>query len=441
MSVFILVIQLLLVILGKIFENMFFTHLAVLNLIFFLIYNYIYNMRNVIIFWNFIFVVLLNIIGVYIIETQNIYLYEIDKSSYFKNSLIELILIQMIFLYVLLKKEKKFFVKKININRKIKFFNKLLVILIFIYVFYFFIIGVKDPYFTLNMDRFLYKNLRFSLIERKLFDYNICIFYLQIFLLYVFKNEKIYRILLKVSIILMIITGILVGNKFGEFIAYLNAFTLVNLRYNRFKIEKIKKIISIIWKYVVLIIVILFIHKSLLYTDYDFKDFRVYFYNRGAQQGQLWWGTYDKKNKGTLSEVGRELLSDEQKYRKTGDFKTENGIWKIMLLNTPKNIIENRAKSFSSYTMSSNASINYYFGLIGNILFSIIMGICIRKSIYFFFNTLNDDVYKIFVMFIFFKLQIMVGQVAFMSNFGMILSIKFMIYILISIIILQKYKN
>jgi len=99
-----------------------------------------------------------------------------------------------------------------------------------------------------------------------------------------------------------------------------------------------------------------------------------FFFNRTAQQGQLWWSTYGHYAGGQ----GFNDFSDELSSFSFGDkairecVGAQYGIYKIMYLNAPSDVVNAKLMSGSRYTEAAYPSTYYYFGPIGTLAFSVL---------------------------------------------------------------------
>jgi hypothetical protein len=222
------------------------------------------------------------------------------------------------------------------------------------------------------------------------------------------------------------------GSKFGEYIAAIYFFMIFFLFYFN-KIKHVKKLLNYFLISGFLILIITFFHRNVLY--HKLNVFNQYLYQRIAQQGQLWWGTYDKKLNGNLKEALAELTYKSE-YKYNMDIQNQNGIWKIMLLNAPKEVVETKFENFSRYTASTRASLNYYFGLLGNCIFHILVAKLIKKLFDFLLIETKNTVTTIVKILIFYKMLRMTLFFIFMSDFHIFLEINGIIA-LISFVLFQ----
>lgn len=99
-----------------------------------------------------------------------------------------------------------------------------------------------------------------------------------------------------------------------------------------------------------------------------------FFFNRTAQQGQLWWSTY----RNYAGEQGFNDFPDELSSFSFGDkairecVGAQYGIYKIMYLNAPSDLVNAKLTSGSRYTEAAYPSAYYYFGPIGTLAFSVL---------------------------------------------------------------------
>lgn len=99
-----------------------------------------------------------------------------------------------------------------------------------------------------------------------------------------------------------------------------------------------------------------------------------FFFNRTAQQSQLWWSTYEHFAGGQgLGDFSDELsglsFGDKEINECVGD---QYGIYKMMYLNAPTDLVNAKLASGSRYTEAAYPSIYYYFGAIGTLAFSVL---------------------------------------------------------------------
>ena len=382
-----------------------------------------------------IFLTFLQIVGVFIIETTKIYLNEIAQWSFFKGSLLEIIIITTFFWYFLIKKRRYF---NLNIEKKKKKCDKLIIYILLIYSFYFFFKVLLKPYYIVNVDRFMYKKLYFNSVENILFNLNGGIILYLTTNIFIKKNKKIYIILLIINLLFIFMSG----GKFGDFLFPLGlAYLYVIPEYfNRNK--KIYKLILRFISGVILILSITFFHALFLNkTNFitSVKNFYIYFLQRGAQEGQLWWSTYEKKYKGTLNEFFNEFIPQNSSnyYDSNKKLVDQKGILKVMLLSTPEKIIKKKFEMGSRYSSSTNASLNYYFGVIGNIIYLFLISKLLKLFYNIFYKKIKNELLNFLNLLLLMKFYMKIHELISMSAFSIIFYWKTIIVVL-GLIIIRK---
>lgn len=323
--------------------------------------------------------------GTYYLENNKILLYEIDRISYYKGSIPELILINIFFYFIFLllfgqiKKEIK--AKKIieEFEKSKKSIMILLLILLIINS-YFLFKGIINPFSKYNLDRFLYKQNFFTNTEKTLYNFT---FYIVPILGFSIKYGKKYKVLSLINILIMLFYNFKFGVKYGEYLLIFYHLLFSFILTNKDKISNLIKIASLFF---IVMLLGVFLHRKIKYND-NFSLFYNYLGNRLSQQGQLWWVSYDTKNKELPINFLVELKNDSEKNK----IKGESGIYKIMKLNMSSKSFEDKVNDASSLTSSTKATLNLYFGLCGNLVFysflSIILSYYYKMLIYLYNNS------------------------------------------------------
>lgn len=442
-KIFFISIQLVYIIINMLIPSKIITILSMFNYIIFIGYNYKKNFIETIVSFLLVFLSFIQIIGCFVIEYNFIYLFELKKYSFFKGSLPELI-----FIYMILFQSLFYFLKRENLKKKIlnNTIKKLKLsqvyvsfIIIFTYNFYFLQKTMRTPYYKLNLDRFNYNIIVFNKIEFFLFK---LIFIIPIVLMYIYIRTKLMnKIIVIINFMLIMLILFLSGNKFGEYINIIYYAFLIFLPKIIRHIKKLKKFLNKIALLFLLIIIITYNHKKMYSSDYNVYKFYNYTLQRLAQQGQLWWGTYDKKYEGTIEEFILEFKSNKSEYLYNKDMKEQSGIWKIMLMNAPKEVVEKKFESNSRYTASTKASLNYYFGILGNIIFGVISARMYSLLFSFFYVNCNSLFLIILKYLLYIKLYGRLTTVVFMSDFWAIFDIRTLILVILAIIFYIFNKN
>ena len=269
-----------------------------------------------------------------------------------------------------------------------------------------FIIVYKNPSFKFGLDRFKYaEQFDYGLLYNQA---NRFIRYLLIpcIVVAIYKKSKIGWIALAVYCAHSFWTG----NKFGSFFSLLCTFLIIYSKKIEPFIEKNRKfIISIVLFMAVLIGGAVF---AVSFTRDEGAE--NYLLPRLAQQGQLWWKTYDKSDTYHFSEFGDEIASIK---KGTVDIKdnvgAKYGIYKIMYYTAPKTQVDAKLNSGSRYTEAGFASAYYYLGLPGCVIFAVLGGVLASTFVNYFLYFLR---YNQFIR-AFIHLRLFTNLAVFMSMF------------------------
>jgi len=320
------------------------------------------------------FTAVTNLMGVVIIEFTQYYLNELGIYSFYQNSLALISYSWYLFLttlYILdhIYPDNIICNKniKIKINKKSIEFKRLLLYFFLILLISISVRVIPRPYFTENVDRFLYSVYFFNDIDRTVL--RILNYMVPIIIIFVKDKSKMGIF----AFLLYVITRFFMGEKFGLFfniLCYFAIFISSSLKFNK----------KIIMKYgmrfflaLSLLISVVFVHRILLYNA-SLQDNLSYIIRRTSQNGQLWWAYYDQaiNKKFSFQELNEEI---SQNFTLKYDIKYSAGIYKVMYKTTPSNIFYSKLENKSRYANSTFASILYYFGVPGILIFSIIAAI------------------------------------------------------------------
>ena len=222
------------------------------------------------------------------------------------------------------------------------------------------------PAFLLEMDRFLYAS---EFITGKWMTLQTVFIYIMPVVAVGFVAKKARRWISLATILVFFIYLFWTGHKFGLFLTTFY-FMLPALLY-QYKINY-KRWISYIAVGVACLITLAAAVNFLIFNQNDFVS---YLSQRLAQQGQLWWKTYEMTvdEPGKIDEIGDELevfFTSDQDVKA----KQEYGIYKIMKLTTPEDICTKKLESGSRYACGTCPSLYYYFKLPGMIVVLCIFG-------------------------------------------------------------------
>lgn len=176
-----------------------------------------------------------------------------------------------------------------------------------------------------------------------------------------------------ISLILLIMYYFWTGSKFGPFliIACVAALVFYDL-IAKLNIAILRRLIVC----VAVVFAILISFAALVQTSISSTtDPNEYLFARLAQQGQLWWSTYDLCNVPHPEEFANEIDAAffDDPTKSDNHVGSSQGLYMIMYLTAPSDIVDAKLSTGSSYTEAGYAAMYYYFGPIGVILFSIIL--------------------------------------------------------------------
>jgi|GEM_PF-3652654 len=372
------------------------TLLSFINFLLFLGYFFYFGKNILILLFPFVIQSLLQVSGTFYLELEKIYLFEIEIDSYFKGSVPELISIHMLF-YTIIYMLSPFVLKEINERQILKNIKKsqswivlLLILLTFSNVMLL-IKGIQHPFFLYNFDRFQYMNALFSGIEKKMYMLG---FYFAPVLGFSMKLNKKIRIISILNFLVMIFYNFLYGVKYGEYIVIIYFFIFSVVITNLNGVKRYFRYISL---FLIVALIGISFHRILLYGGKS-GNFYSYFGNRAAQQGQLWWAMFNRRNEGNTLEFLNEISKNHEDNKEIYPL----GIYKIMHKNMSEELYHRRLRSGSRLSSSTMASMNYYFGIMGNYMFYGILAILLSLYIKYIIRQYNKA-------FIFFPLSLFLG--------------------------------
>ena len=390
-----------------------FSYIAFCLYIFYWLYLYHYNKTYFVKYFAFVFITIGTVLGAAIIELfPEQYLSELRCQSHFSGSLPLIIFSYWIFLYVLEIREYHYGenIRKIQVDsigkgqskRVINIFafgSGILLVVLFGYV-----ATHTLPTSLLGGDRFrfgLIYEMPWIISEISAFSYLLLIFPL---LALVYAN----RIVAVVSIFAYCAFNFWIGEKFGAFFTLMCILLIV--MYNKILLVNQKKLKKYLIGIIAVFLVLLVVAVAIISSSTDSNPYE-YFTQRAAQQGQLWWRTYDLYS-GTVhpNEFVNEInafIEGEKTVRES--VGANNGIYKVMYLCTPESVVSSRLAGGSRYTQADYAVMYYYFGIPGVIIYSIIMGLIISCIVNSFIHALQIKEYIKAVIYLRFFIMIRVS--------------------------------
>ena len=115
----------------------------------------------------------------------------------------------------------------------------------------------------------------------------------------------------------------------------------------------------------------------------------------------------------------------------------QKGILKVMLLSTPEKIIKKKFEMGSRYSSSTNASLNYYFGVIGNIIYLFLISKLLKLFYNIFYKKIKNELLNFLNLLLLMKFYMKIHELISMSAFSIIFYWKTIIVVL-GLIIIRK---
>ena len=356
----------------------------------------------------FLFISGVAILGTAIIEfTSSIYLVELGCYSSFVGSLPLIIFGYWLFLFVIALIDSKYEIKidrdnMDDLTKYKKLYNTISIIVLMAFLLLFSKV-VTHSALQLGVDRFVYATQysQLGILGKVVSNAPLLLVFPILTIIY---NDNFLRIIGVLGNVTYILYFIWTGNKFGPFFSLVCIFLLV---YYKKILEKGKRFL----KKILIISFILFggivafaIIFSVSISSYSGLT---YIEQRGSQQGQLWWKTYDICKNIHPSEFIDEIRAmNNGKDAISDNVGSNNGIYKIMYLCAPREQVDFKLSTGARYTEAGFATMYYYFGTIGVIIFSCIMGGIVAVTINSFIAALNNrDYIKTLIFLRFFLLE------------------------------------
>lgn len=342
----------------------------------FLLSLLLFSTKFIVKYMYLVFLVITNLVGVFIIENTDIYLYELRAQSEDYNSLWVLSWVHFIFIVCLYIFDNVFDNKFVNKMSKDKerwiYKGKDIgdIILIFVGLGFILISLILLVLVMKNGTAHQLKIDRFEYGDRFLHGFwgslnNIISYIVPVIALLLIKK---YKLISFVMIGLYFVYLFFIGVKFGTFLTSV-CFLLPVFFIENKKVD-IKKIVGIIVLLVVALLGVVFVFNRMVY-DAEAGGNIAYLKDRGAQQGQLWWAVYGDYESQDYH-VG-EFVKDELGIIVNSQAKENynHGIYKVMKITAPSNVVEAKIETGSTYAYSTQASLYYYFNYIGLFVFDV----------------------------------------------------------------------
>lgn len=370
-----------------------------------------------------------NVLGVFICEYSNVALYELSDISYYAGSLPLIIIIHTVFLYTLFLFDNDNIGLVSNHVNKQKIKYALIVLTAFAAID--FLLAASNPYYASDADRFEYVSMGFTQqIAAKLL--NTLMYCIPIAAMGISVGYKKIAI---VFIALFCSAAYMTGNKFGIYIFVL--YVIMLGFYNAIKnLDKIKllKITGVLLLVLSMLVGVVFYQNSVLY-GYSFDRNMEFFEQRIAQQGQLWWKTYSLIDSGVTSS-SRDIEGELESWFSDENNPAEGsyGIYKIMKMDTAdQNLFYKKIQANSSYAYSTQASIYYYSGIAGSLLFAAISALIYMLIIKRLIKVIQEG--RLLESIILTRFLVLIHGVLRQSEFYSLFSWRTFVYILIYVLV------
>lgn len=368
-----------------------------------LLFNIYYRPSIYIKYLAYYFMMVAAIAGTTIIEINTFYLIELRTETSFIGS-VPLLVFSYWTLFVILSFNEITQTDNLNnriIGRDYSILIKIGIYLAILAYLYLFIPVCNKPAFLMGVDRFIYSQTRTYLPFTNLLtnlSADLLIFPL-LGIFYGFRKSSI------VAILLYLMYFLWIGNKFGPFFTALCIIGMVF--YDNISAMNPAKIRKLAVSALSILLSLICITWGLAILQSD-KDGFGYLEKRLAQQGQLWWKTYEQANVNSYySDFSNEIKAALNKNLSVQEsINARNGIYGIMYFTTPENVVKTKLSSGSRYTESGFATAYYYFGMYGTILYAILMGFVISYTVNAFIKAIrNEDIIKILILVRLFQIE------------------------------------
>lgn len=367
-----------------------------------------------------------NILGVFVLESSQTYLWELDVYSFYAGSLPLLTLAQSTFLgvlYLLDKGDENLVTEPPMSNRWVKIALVASVCLIAAG----FACAVSNPFFSTESDRFEYRSLGTAQqVATRIVT--LCTYLTPIALMGYKQGNRRLGVLF---LILLLITGFCTGNKFGLFILIGNLVILGLLpRLSCIGRRRMRKTLLGAAIFLVALIGVVMVHNGFTMGYTSLQQNVDYLNMRLAQQGQLWWRTYEMTS-GDAPHFEDFPSEIDAWFNNNADPATGSyGVYKIMYLTiATKSLFYTKVFSGSAYAYSTQASLYYYFGAVGLVLISLVMALLYGVLLKSVTEAINRE--RILESVILIRLLVLANGVVMQSAFQELFSWKVLAYLVV----------
>ena len=181
------------------------------------------------------------------------------------------------------------------------------------------------------------------------------------------------RYLGTLTIVLYVLYHFWMGTKFGPFFSMMCVGLLVSYNYIA---RKGKRFLKKANKRAIALFACLVLFAVCFSSISDSYKGDGYFFKRCAQQGQLWWKTYQLAERPSPSDFSTEIDALLHPKRAVSEnVGSQNGIYRIMYLCAPKEMVDFKLSTGSRYSEGGCAAAYYYFGTLGVVLYTYLSGL------------------------------------------------------------------
>lgn len=295
---------------------------------------------------------------------------------------------------------------------------------------------ITHPAFLTGMDRFQYESAYLGGIWTQL--QSLLLYVLPVAALYMVNFDK--RIPLA-FISLYVIYALWTGNKFGIFVMAGYCILLVFFpTLDSLHREKKVNIASKIFGVVLAVLLLMSLSQTITYGQ-SFQEFLSYLVSRIAQQGQIWWGLYDRVQSSGIhpdefsSEIaswGNSIFGSVQNY--------DVGIYKAMQIVNPVDFNAKIATG-SRYTEAGFAMSLYYFGIIGPLFYAAVFALAMGLSVnWFIFAASRNWIIESAILFRLFQ-KLCAARTMFLMDELLSLETMLSLLVLLLVLIIRRSQN
>lgn len=321
----------------------------------------------------------LAILGTAIIEfSEGLYLSELRRYSYHTGALPLITAYYLTFVLMLRLFDRKYSQKKTIYGKTYFYLGQYNITWLFLDIMEYVVFAITlamyirialHPAILQGMDRFQYRARYIHGIWLRFANY----YFYFIPILLINWHRKKNRSLTVITVCIYVLYLFTQGEKYGNYSVLLLFFMLYMIPpyYTKMNKKTFRRLLILF----LIFLLFVFIIVMLQYVNGNgtFRKALSHLGQRLAQQGQLWWSIYDQQvgKPPKIYELSDELAAFTDKEKITPYY----GIYKIMYLSAPRDVVTAKIATGSSYTESTAATLYYYFGSIVLPVFAIVISL------------------------------------------------------------------